>query len=61
LEKKNKQEETPLLTAVAHGNTESAQILIEKGANLKVTDCHDKNIVHWAAQNGAVSVLKVSA
>ena len=59
IEQKDSDKMTPLLAAVASDNIQTTQILIESGADVTVIDRHNKNVVHFAVDNGAVEMLKV--
>ena len=50
---------TPLLAAVTSSNLKATQILIGKGADVTVTGQHNKNVIHFAVDHGAVELLKV--
>ena len=46
--------------AVSYGHTELLEILLRKGASLKVKDIHDKNAVFLAAEENNEDTLRVS-
>lgn len=50
---------TPLLVAASEGHKQVVTLLLEKGANLKATDRHDKTAIFLAAEENRVDILKV--
>ena len=42
---------TPLLLAVSHGHVTVSKLLVESGADIKVTDFDQKNLLHWAVDS----------
>ena len=48
---------SPFLNAVAAGRIDSARVLIEKGADLSVTDLLMKNCIHIAVETENVQML----
>lgn len=50
---------TPLSWAAFHGNMALTELLIEKGANLNVTDAMGNSALHWAAINNEKEVVKL--
>jgi len=47
------------LVAASEGHTSVVTLLLEKGANLKATDTHDKTAIFLAAEENRVDTLKV--
>jgi len=59
LDHRDNLEQTPLLSAAASNNFKVTEMLINKGADVTVTDMFERNIIHLTATYGAVDVLKV--
>ena len=52
---------TPLLVAASEGHTHVVTLLLEKGANLKAKERHDKTAIFLAAEENRVDTLKVGS
>ena len=61
LEKRDRDNYTPLLMAAYSGHAESLDTLLKKGADYEVVDKNDKTAVYLAAEEDKLEALKVTA
>ena len=59
IESRDKDHYTPLLVAVAQGNKESVDALLNRDANVRVKDSSEKTAVYIAAEENCLNVIKV--
>ena len=59
IEKKDKDNFTPLLLAAAEGNSESVEVLLKNGANINVVEREDKSVLYWAAAQNHEQTVSV--
>ena len=59
LDAKDYESRTPFLEAVASGQTESAQLLLECGADANACDIKMKNCIHLAVENEQLETLNM--
>ena len=57
IDTRDAQSSTPFLDAVAAGQTKCAQLLLQKGADIKTSDIHMKNCIHMAVENEYLETL----
>ncbi len=57
IDTRDAQRRTPFLEAVAAGQTKSARVLLQKGADIKASDIHMKNCIHIAVENEHLETL----
>ena len=60
LEKKDKDNYTPLLMAAYTGNADIVDLLLRKGADYEAVDKNDKTAIYLAAEEDKADALKVS-
>lgn len=53
------QRSTPFLDAVAAGQTKCAQLLLQRGANIKASDIYLKNCIHMVVENEYLETLRM--
>lgn len=59
IEATNQNRRTSLLLAVKNGNIEMVEMLLEKGANIKMKDNNNVGVLHLAAMEGDGAMAKV--
>ena len=57
IDTRDAQSSTPFLDAVAAGQTECAQLLLQRGADFKASDIFMKNCIHMAVENEHLETL----
>ena len=57
IDTRDAQNSTPFLDAVAAGQTECAQLLLQRGAAFKTSDIFMKNCIHMAVENEHLQTL----
>ena len=60
IEKRDKDNFTPLLLAACYGHADTIKRLIKRGADLKAVDKDDKNAIYWTAEEDHLEALSVS-
>ena len=60
LERRDKDNFTPLLIAASNGHSATIAELLKRGGNIRAVDKHEKSAVYWAAQENEVQALTVS-
>ena len=51
--------DTPLIVAAMNGQTEIVKFLLQSGAEVSATGEHHNTALHWAAQEGHISMAKI--
>lgn len=57
IDTRDAQRSTPFLDAVAAGQTKCAQLLLQRGANIKASNIYMKNCIHMAVENEYLETL----
>lgn len=60
IERRDKDNFTPLLIAASEGHTASIEVLLRFNANINATDKHEKTAIFWAAEERQIDALKVN-
>ncbi|XP_046564883.1 serine/threonine-protein phosphatase 6 regulatory ankyrin repeat subunit B-like isoform X2 [Haliotis rubra] len=58
INKQGKRGMTPVMWAARRGHRELVDLLVKKGADLKIVDNDDNNILHWACYGKHVTMVK---
>ena len=58
IERRDKDNFTPLLIAASNGHSATISVLLKYGANIRAVDKHEKSSIYWAAQENEVQALK---
>ena len=59
IDTRDAQRSTPFLDAVAAGQTKSARLFLQRGADIKVCDINMKNCLHMAVENEHLETLRM--
>ena len=59
IEKRDRDNFTPLLLAAAEGNAEAVEILLQHGADIYAQDREDKSVLYWAAAENHSNAVEV--
>lgn len=59
IDTRDAQRSTPFLDAVAAGQTKCAQLLLQRGANIKASNIYMKNCIHMAVENEYLETLRI--
>ena len=59
IDTRDAQRSTPFLDAVAAGQTKCAQLLLQRGANIKASNIYMKNCIHMAVENEYLETLRM--
>ena len=59
IEARDKDNMTPLLTAVTHGEDKTVRVLLEEGANVSALTKGDQSVIHLAAKHNRLTCLQV--
>ena len=59
IDTRDAQSSTPFLDAVAAGQTKSARLFLQRGADIKASDIYMKNSIHMAVENGHLETLQM--
>ena len=59
IEKRDRDNFTPLLLAAAEGNAEAVEVLLQHGADIYAQDREDRSVLYWASKENHVKAAEV--
>lgn len=59
IERRDKDNFTPLLLAACYGHSNTIKMLLKSGADLSATDKHGKTAIFWSSEENKQDALKV--